>query len=104
MPLTGEQPQKELTLLIEPVDEAHQRRMRAMARIPARMPGCSIEFPPPKVLFASAQEAHDFLMEIVADVCRELRAAGVKLPRSDKFSRDVSKIWRFWQNAGYFPK
>ena len=99
-----EQPQKELTPLIEPVDEAHQRRMRAMARIPARMPRCKIEFPPPRVLFSDAQEAHDFLMDIAADVCKELHAAGVKPPRSDKFSRDINEIWRFWQNAGYFSK
>lgn len=79
-------------------------RNEPIVRIPQRIAGSDIEFPPFEILFESSAEAHACLMAIVDDVCRELRAEGIDLPSAREFTKTVVTMWQFWQRSGYIKQ
>lgn len=50
-------------------------------------------------LYPSQQAAHDDLMRCAAEVIREIRARGGKLPSVAKMAKDIERLWqREWQH------
>lgn len=47
----------------------------------------------PPWLFASQQEAHDDLMQIAAEVIREIVSNGHQPPSFKRFDRDTRELW-----------
>ena len=51
----------------------------------------------PQWLFASQREAYLEMMQVAAEVIREIVAAGGKPPTFKQFDRDTRELWDVWK-------
>jgi hypothetical protein len=53
--------------------------------------------PAPVQLFETPQQAHDCMMQVVNEVCQQLKAEGQPVPPFKQFYADVRAVWNVWR-------